>query len=99
MTWPTEAFTVKALPRYLPMVLALAGLSTMTRARPLALAAATPSTGGFFPAAAFFAALGGAAGFLTVALARATLAALVPRAIPNHANRKHPPWQIQADLA
>src|SRR5258708_19180927 len=33
-TWPTEAFTVKPLPRYLPIVRALAGDSTTTRAEP-----------------------------------------------------------------
>jgi hypothetical protein len=30
MMWPTDALTVKSLPRYLPMVFALAGDSTMT---------------------------------------------------------------------
>jgi len=30
MMWPTEALTVKFFPRYLPMVFALAGDSTMT---------------------------------------------------------------------
>src|SRR5512136_1356478 len=30
MMWPTEAFTVKSLPRYFPMVFALAGDSTTT---------------------------------------------------------------------
>src|SRR5262249_18329107 len=33
-TWPTDAFTVNPLPRYLPIVRALAGDSTTTRAEP-----------------------------------------------------------------
>src|SRR6185312_5360346 len=31
LTWPREALTTKSLPRYLPMVFAFAGDSTMTR--------------------------------------------------------------------
>src|ERR1700677_4047819 len=31
LTWPSEAFTTNCLPRYLPIVFAFAGDSTMTR--------------------------------------------------------------------
>src|SRR5690348_8945197 len=74
--WPMVAFTSKPEPRYLPMVLALVGDSTMTSASPLPPARA----GGFaalalpFPARA----LAGAFGAAAVALAPlAPLAGLV----------------------
>ena len=60
--WPTVAFTAYAFPRYLPMVFALAGDSTMTSDLPAADRAASSSCGSsgstktFFGRAVFFAA-------------------------------------------
>src|SRR4051812_31973969 len=44
-TWPTLAFTTKAEPRYLLMVLALVGDSTMTRSGLLLRSRAEPAAG------------------------------------------------------
>src|SRR5258706_635459 len=59
ITWPTDAFTVKPAPRYFLMVLALAGDSTTTSARPLDTFAGAFLPGGFLTADFAAAFLGG----------------------------------------
>src|SRR5262249_49066911 len=84
MTWPTDAFTVKPVPRYFLIVLALAGDSTTTRARPLDALAGLRSLGAAAFAAFFFGA--GAVFFL----ASAAMSSLYISASADEHNARRP---------